>query len=289
MRSALLTGEEVEKYLPEKNDRRAKPSERAKEKGALIGNGEHAGFTAWWTMPKCNPTYCQFVTPDGSMNYHGRNAYHKDVTFRPSVWIDLKKYAEFYEKKAAEEPKPSGSANTNEPDITRYYQQGGGGIFKINRKNRSCYILNQKEQKWIPSHSELIEFEWGSFGATEIHKMDIAAIQEIKADPKEEKMVDMTIGRDPGCNICLENPSVSRIHASLHYLGGKKGRWLIQDRNSRNCTFVNGVQVTKTELKKNVEGNFGSGPAKKEKKPIFGLFSGWCRRRRIRLSGGIYE
>lgn len=259
----LLTGEEVEKYLPKESERRAKPSERAKEKGAL---GEHMGFTAWWTMPKVEPVIgkltsmagvsypravcCQFVTPDGNVNFHGRNIYHKDITLRPAVWIDLKEYAKVYEKKTTQEPRVSCLESSKDLEITRYYQHSGGGFFKVNQKNCSCYTLNQEEKKWIPDSSLLAEFAWGSFGATEIYRMDIAAIKEIKADPKEEKMVDITIGRSHDCDICLENPTVSKLHASLHYMGGKKGRWIVCDRNSRNGTFVNGERITKKELKK---------------------------------------
>jgi len=257
------------KYLSEPQDRRANPIERARKDGALVGHGAHEGYAAWWTMPKYHPAigpitsvsgiphpreiHCQFVTPDGSINWHGRNAYHKDATFRPAVWIDLQEYSKFYEKKnvtnTAEDVDTPISLTSNETEITKYYKNENG-IFKINRKNRSAYILNEEEQKWIPSPILFTEFEWGSIGANEVHLLGIENNKTIKADPKEENMVDITIGRSKECDICLESAYVSRLHSSLHYIGGKKNQWVIVDEHSRHGVFVNGEQVSQHLLKK---------------------------------------
>lgn len=57
--------------------------------------------------------------------------------------------------------------------------------------------------------------------------------------------VDLTIGRTEQNDVCYPNKVVSSKHATLSYRGGK---WLIQDTNSTNGTFVNGMRATKMEL-----------------------------------------
>ena len=49
-----------------------------------------------------------------------------------------------------------------------------------------------------------------------------------------------SIGRDPGCDVQLEQVSVSRVHAYVVYDGA---RWCIQDNNSTNGVFLNGRRV----------------------------------------------
>jgi hypothetical protein len=62
------------------------------------------------------------------------------------------------------------------------------------------------------------------------------------------------IGRDPASDLCLENSSVSRVHASLHY---REGTWVLRDRGSRNGTFVDGVRVTEVGLQPSALLRFG--------------------------------
>lgn len=57
--------------------------------------------------------------------------------------------------------------------------------------------------------------------------------------------VDLTIGRTEQNDVCYPNKVVSSKHATLSYRGGK---WFIQDTNSTNGTFVNGMRATKMEL-----------------------------------------
>ena len=57
--------------------------------------------------------------------------------------------------------------------------------------------------------------------------------------------VDITIGRTEQNDVCYPNKVVSSKHATLSYRGGK---WFIQDTNSTNGTFVNGMRATKMEL-----------------------------------------
>lgn len=51
----------------------------------------------------------------------------------------------------------------------------------------------------------------------------------------------LRIGRDPGCDLVLEHPSVSRNHAELYHEGG---RWRLRDLGSKNGSFVDGIAVT---------------------------------------------
>jgi serine phosphatase RsbU (regulator of sigma subunit) len=48
------------------------------------------------------------------------------------------------------------------------------------------------------------------------------------------------IGRALDCQLCLPDPSVSRIHAALV---GRGGRWFLSDLGSRLGTFLNGVRL----------------------------------------------
>ncbi len=50
------------------------------------------------------------------------------------------------------------------------------------------------------------------------------------------------IGRAPGCNIQINNPTVSSLHAELLILDD--GRLILEDKNSTNGTFVGGQRIT---------------------------------------------
>lgn len=52
------------------------------------------------------------------------------------------------------------------------------------------------------------------------------------------------IGRGKGCDIRLENPTVSRKHCIIKH---KEGQWLIEDLDSKNGVHVNDVAVLTTE------------------------------------------
>ncbi|MEA2390719.1 MAG: phosphoserine phosphatase RsbU/P, partial [Solirubrobacteraceae bacterium] len=60
-------------------------------------------------------------------------------------------------------------------------------------------------------------------------------------DGTEHELQDeLTIGRDPECDLPLDSPKVSREHAILRF---ERGRWFLDDRGSFNGTFLNGVRV----------------------------------------------
>ncbi len=55
---------------------------------------------------------------------------------------------------------------------------------------------------------------------------------------------DAVVGRLPTCDLVLNDPSVSRQHATLRLADG---RCLVQDAGSRFGTFLNGRQLLPTE------------------------------------------
>jgi len=52
---------------------------------------------------------------------------------------------------------------------------------------------------------------------------------------------ETNIGRDPGCELMLDNLGVSRRHAQLREV---EGRYVIEDKNSTNGVFINGTRIT---------------------------------------------
>jgi len=53
------------------------------------------------------------------------------------------------------------------------------------------------------------------------------------------------IGRDPGCTLWLDDPSVSRRHAEIRW---DRNRFVLTDLASKNGTLRNGVPVTSSSL-----------------------------------------
>jgi hypothetical protein len=56
----------------------------------------------------------------------------------------------------------------------------------------------------------------------------------------------VVIGRDPECDISIDNVAVSRNHASI---GQNGGSWTLEDLQSGNGTWVDGQRVTTRELR----------------------------------------
>lgn len=57
---------------------------------------------------------------------------------------------------------------------------------------------------------------------------------------------DNLIGRGLECDITLTDPLCSRVHAAVFH---KDGKWFVQDRDSRNGSFLNDQKITEAELK----------------------------------------
>jgi DNA-binding winged helix-turn-helix (wHTH) protein len=54
-----------------------------------------------------------------------------------------------------------------------------------------------------------------------------------------------TLGRDPGCNIVIDDPSVSRVHAVLSVTDGQL---TVEDRDSKNGTRVDGRKLSEASV-----------------------------------------
>jgi GAF domain/FHA domain len=55
----------------------------------------------------------------------------------------------------------------------------------------------------------------------------------------------LTLGRGAECSLRIEHPSVSRLHARLHF---DQDRWMLEDASSKNGVHVNGLQVRQAPL-----------------------------------------
>ena len=82
------------------------------------------------------------------------------------------------------------------------------------------------------------------------HSVKVGCLVRIHPMDLENKLVRITssetvIGREAKCDICCDDKSVSREHASI--LKSETG-FTIQDRNSTNGTFVDGAQVIECKL-----------------------------------------
>lgn len=60
------------------------------------------------------------------------------------------------------------------------------------------------------------------------------------------RQTELVFGRDPGCDVVLSDPSVSRRHARAVF---RDGSWMLQDLGSTNGTAVNEVRIGRCELR----------------------------------------
>jgi pSer/pThr/pTyr-binding forkhead associated (FHA) protein len=60
-----------------------------------------------------------------------------------------------------------------------------------------------------------------------------------------ELKADTLVGRSRRCDLVLEHDSVSQVHASIRFIAGV---WQIEDRNSKNGTWVGGESLSQREL-----------------------------------------
>ncbi|MGO9822239.1 MAG: FHA domain-containing protein [Solirubrobacteraceae bacterium] len=57
---------------------------------------------------------------------------------------------------------------------------------------------------------------------------------------------ELLLGRGPGCDILLTDPTVSRRHARLRF---RDGNWVLQDLRSTNGTLLNDTVVGRCQLR----------------------------------------
>lgn len=92
----LLSEREVLRYFPLTYQRRAKPTPYAIQNGAGLGCGDEGrDYSSWWLLPEENvyghqdgSIYPKAVFYPGEIQFHGRNAYHRDFTIRPCIQIN---------------------------------------------------------------------------------------------------------------------------------------------------------------------------------------------------------
>jgi len=51
---------------------------------------------------------------------------------------------------------------------------------------------------------------------------------------------EVSVGRDPAADLCLDHPTISARHARLRF---HHSQWWVEDLNSKNGTFLNGEPV----------------------------------------------
>lgn len=236
----LLSEQEVKELLPSQEERKAKATGYAKKCGVM----ESEGFAPWWILPFDDTfdIYPQAVYPDGEIRYHSRNIYHGDFGVRPCIMIDLEAYYKYHTKKLERrvmrdlEEKKKTNPQYHGP---RYYKikVENGFIFKV--MGEDCYKLDLEKGKWVYDSSLSADWGWGENIGYEDVVLDDS--YEIEASPEEELMYLISIGRQSDCQICLKDKTVSRIHATLWYLGNHK--WYLFDMVSTNGTFLNGEKV----------------------------------------------
>jgi len=64
--------------------------------------------------------------------------------------------------------------------------------------------------------------------------------------PQESKEVSLdsrgvTLGRGTNCDVVLDNPSVSRVHARISH--DPFGRWIVEDLESQNGILIEGQRI----------------------------------------------
>ena len=94
----LLSEQEVRHYFPTISQRNAIPTPYAVQKGARLGwTDDTKAYTSWWILPEEHAygvldgsIYPKAVFQTGEIQFHGRNCYHSDFTFRPCIQIKYK-------------------------------------------------------------------------------------------------------------------------------------------------------------------------------------------------------
>ncbi|PWH13309.1 MAG: hypothetical protein DDG59_14530 [Anaerolineae bacterium] len=59
--------------------------------------------------------------------------------------------------------------------------------------------------------------------------------------PRTYQQLEISIGRDAHCDLCLADSTVSSHHARIFY---RQGQWWLEDLNSTNGTYLNQTLLT---------------------------------------------
>ena len=68
----------------------------------------------------------------------------------------------------------------------------------------------------------------------------LTPVRPIPEPPPERERRALVIGRSPGCDLVLDDPTVSRHHAELVR---EEDGWVLRDMGSTNGTRINGWRV----------------------------------------------
>lgn len=127
--------------------------------------------------------------------------------------------------------------------------------------------MNEKDENtkiWAVNGAVTESQENEDFGSTTTVEMDrdrlpgeipitLRAYFEILRSDGKNEIVDLgdrerVIGRSPRCDIYLSSESVSRQHARLTF---RNEEYFIEDLNSTNGLYVNGIKIEKCVLRNN--------------------------------------
>lgn len=108
----------------------------------------------------------------------------------------------------------------------------------------------------------------GSFGMADMADMTAPSIKRLRRVvlmiQEQEAVIDAdryVIGRDPACNLTVEAPRISRMHAVIH---STPEAVELEDLNSSNGTWMNDERVSKIELQHGDEFFLGDVPVRIE-------------------------
>ncbi|MBP5198203.1 MAG: FHA domain-containing protein [Lachnospiraceae bacterium] len=158
--------------------------------------------------------------------------------------------------KAAENIKPIPVSEEEEEDTGAYRKKSFGDLFKYRRKRQEVneYVNIEETDYETVQVAEADDYGESGFGKTIYIDPDSEKDYEYKIYSMDGKILwdlkgcDCTIGKKKDeADLILEDRSVSRIHARILHDGDD---YYIEDLNSTNGTFKNGVRLSSFEKKK---------------------------------------
>ena len=143
----LLSEPQVRLFMPDPGSRISVPSEYllAQEGDAAVFLGyKDKAYTSWWLLPEERGViYPKAVWPDGSIQYHGRNIYHRDFTIRPCICVRVSSLLENLQKTDAQIPIPEKAVKEDTESLMCE-------TF-LPEKNAFCEYLAEKAGQYIRS------------------------------------------------------------------------------------------------------------------------------------------
>lgn len=137
-----------------------------------------------------------------------------------------------------------------------------------NTDNQNIVSIESAEQKWCLKSNKsnvLLDESGNEIKKTWLQPMSINQVYSKEAEQSSfvfaepltkdrasyikygvPENIELVIGKAPDCDIYYNNPFVSKTHAVLSY---KRGVWHIEDKSSRNGTYVNNYPINKVLLK----------------------------------------